>query len=235
MKLVIDERIKHRLTGMVVIVSLAVIFLPVLMKSSNHRLDENIRVSLKLPHKPALPDVVIPKQEVMFGELNVAHVDLPSLPATKSVDRVAKAKSLIEAPPKVQLAQNVQVAIAPSKIAPSKIDAPTNIVPVKKVVAVKAPVITTPVAVKTTTVAVKKSAYAVQLAAFSQQNNANALVASLRKQGFEASAQKVNGRRGVYYQVLVGKLDQKNAAMNLQKQLVHNTRLNGFVVQTAVG
>ena len=231
MKLVMDERIKHRLTGLVVIVSLAVIFLPVVMKSSNHRLDENIRVSLKLPHKPALPNVSIPKQEVMFGELNVAHVDLPTIPATPSVEKVAKAKTLVDV--------SVKEPVAVAKAEPEVIQTPKETVVAKNIsiqhevknVAIKPNKPPTVVAANK----IKSQAYAVQLAAFTKQENANTLVANLRRHGFSASSQKVAGRRGVYYQVLVGNLPQKNAAINLQKQLASSLRLHGFVVQTAVG
>ena len=37
MKFVMDERIKHRLTGLVVILSIAAIFLPEQVKKSNQR------------------------------------------------------------------------------------------------------------------------------------------------------------------------------------------------------
>ena len=37
MKLMMDERVKHRLTGVVVLVSIAVIFVPAMIKKSNKR------------------------------------------------------------------------------------------------------------------------------------------------------------------------------------------------------
>ena len=228
--MVFDERIKHRLTGLVVILSLAVIFLPVLMKSSNHRLDENIRVSLQLPHKPVLPEVVVPKQEIMFSDLNVAHVDLPKLPIAPNKELVEKAKSLTETVPEkpVQLTKAEVVAI-------EKVNTPKVIAePIKhEVKKISTNVQHSPAVAQAQNV--KKLLYAVQLASFSQQNNADALVKNLRRHGMTASYQKVSGKNGVYYQVLVGKLPQKNAAINLQKQLASDLRLNGFVVQTAIG
>ena len=79
-----------------------------------------------------------------------------------------------------------------------------------------------------------KQGYGVQLASFTQQRNAEYLVARLRKQGFVASYNKFSGKQGQFYQVVVGLVNQKNDAIDLQKKLATNMQLNGFIIKTGV-
>ncbi len=77
MKLVIDERFKHRLIGLAVILSIAAIFAPAIMKKSNQNIDGNVNVSVELPPKPAQPDVAMVEKKEMFETTKVAHVEIP--------------------------------------------------------------------------------------------------------------------------------------------------------------
>ena len=54
MKLITDERVKHRLVGLAVILSIAAIFAPAIMKKSSQRFDENVSMSLELPARPKM-------------------------------------------------------------------------------------------------------------------------------------------------------------------------------------
>ena len=66
MKLVMDEKLKHRLIGLAVIISLGAIFAPAMMKKSSQRLESNFSVNVKLPPKPLAPDVVMTDEKEMF-------------------------------------------------------------------------------------------------------------------------------------------------------------------------
>ncbi|MCW8450921.1 SPOR domain-containing protein [Legionella quinlivanii] len=95
MTLVMDERIKHRLIGLAVIISLGAIFAPAIMKKSSQRLEGPSSISIKLPPKPVLPQVTASDEETMFKSVKVAHVDIPTAnedyqPATT----IAKAEPL---------------------------------------------------------------------------------------------------------------------------------------------
>ncbi|MCX7118637.1 MAG: SPOR domain-containing protein [Legionellales bacterium] len=68
--------------------------------------------------------------------------------------------------------------------------------------------------------------FTIQLASFTQEANAQSLVNKLRLQGFAASKQ--------VYQVIVGHVKQRDQAIDLQKKLVDNTRLNGLIIKTKV-
>ena len=76
--------------------------------------------------------------------------------------------------------------------------------------------------------------FTIQLASFTQEANAQSLVNKLRLQGFAASKQIVKNPQGVVYQVIVGHVKQRDQAIDLQKILVDNTRLNGLIIKTKV-
>ncbi|MGC1182267.1 SPOR domain-containing protein [Legionella sp.] len=77
MKLVMNEKLKHRLVGFLVILSLGVIFLPAMMKKSSHHLESNFSVKVQLPPKPIPPQVAIIDEERMFKNIKVARADIP--------------------------------------------------------------------------------------------------------------------------------------------------------------
>lgn len=249
MKLVLDERMKHRLTGVMVVLAMAIIFLPDVMKKSNQHFEEKMTVSLNLPKKPHLPVVAMPNQQALFKAVNVAHVNMPSLPKVSRQSLVSKAKPLSPVKPAITLARaDTPSAVLPSKLALSDSSHGVALTPKSAPVspAVKTPepvpvkaaeakhvnltqVEKTPKAVQPS---LAKTRYAVQLASFTQQKNAEDLVNRLRTEGYKASYHAFKGQQGAFYQVLVGQLQQKEAALTLQKTLVAQVKLNGFVVKT---
>ena len=226
MKFVMDERVKHRLTGLVVILAIAAIFLPAMLKKSNQHFEENMNLSIRLPVKPIPPKVVITDKVALFQAVKVAHVDVSTKIAPPRELQIAKAEPL-----------SIKSVVPPAPIV------------AKNPIAIKAPVVTkTPIVIKDPlvrapvmkaaaatqklvhSVALKKQMYAVQLASFVQQENAKSLVTRLRSKGYVASYNKFRGKQGEFYQVLVGQLNQKDEATTLQKKLAASLQLNGFVV-----
>lgn len=224
MKFVMDERVKHRLTGVVVILSIAVIFLPAMMKKSNQHFEENVSVSLKLPNKPVPPVVSIPRQSAMLKSVKVAHVDITTAVDEPYTSSIAKAEPLSVSPAPAQAKVTMPAkALIASAVLPTKVASNKKTVLSEKIVA-------------TTSKSIQnlKQGYGVQLASFTQKRNAEYLVARLRKQGFVASYNKFNGKQGQFYQVVVGLVNQKDDAINLQKKLATNMQLNGFIIKTGV-
>ncbi len=211
MKFLMDERLKHQLTGLIVIVSAAVIFIPAMMKHSNRHFEDSMGISFKLPSKPVPPKVSIPNQNTMFQSVKASSVDMPiAIAEPPHPSTIAKAISLSQ-PPVSEIAK-IKPAIpqSPPKVA---------LVAINK---------------NTVSSVVSKINYGIQLASFSQQRNAEYLVERLRKQGFVASYKTLNGKQGLLYRVIAGHLDKKNDALNLQKKLATNMQLNGYVVKTGV-
>lgn len=217
MKFVMDDRLKHRLTGLIVIASIIAIFIPAMVKKSNQHLEDSISVAVHLPAKPTPPKVTIKDADTLFKTVKVAHVDIPPVVAKETITRVVKAeplsiKSAIPAVAKTKVNTKVEIAAVP-------------------IVRKPAPMSKKPLAVASIA---KKDAYAVQLASFSQKSNAQSLMNRLRSHGYKATYVQYQGKNGALYKVVVGKLREKEQAKLLQRQLASNMQLKGFVVKTEV-
>lgn len=238
MNIAIDERTKHRLTGLVVIIAVAIIFVPAMLKKSNQRLEENLHVSIQLPPKPAAPKVAVIEEKKIFDSVKVEKVSLPTTIEKTKTSQIARIESLA---PKATPNTSVKPV---SSITPLSIDAPAvklAVAPVEKKlvspVFVKkeekpVPFQPKPVLGQRTTAS---EAYAVQLASFSVQNNAEKLVAALRSQGFKAQYQTVKSGKGPAYKVIVGQLEDRADARALKNKLSQSTKLEGFIIKTSVG
>ncbi|CEK10872.1 SPOR domain-containing protein [Legionella hackeliae] len=248
MKLVMDERVKHRLIGLAVILSIAAIFAPAIIKKSNQRIDDNVSVSVKLPPKPALPKVAMPDEEEMFETVKVAHVEIPDVPEEVTNPALAKAESLSQLN---DIKEAVEPMVAKAKVEPAKVakQKPTIVAAATKKVSApvvkKTPVVAkakpvarpvkhAQVAKKSMTAPTGKGRYAVQLATFSKQQNADLLVSKLRAKGYKASYNKVQTAQGTVYKVIVGQGHPKEQARVLQQQLASVMQIKGFLVASGV-
>jgi DedD protein len=232
MKLVMDERVKHRLTGVVVLVSIAVIFVPAMIKKSNQRLGENITVSIKLPPKPVLPEVAMVQEKAIFNTMKVASIAVPTIAAAPPASQLASAAPAAMKLPKT----STQLA---SVIAPVK----ATVVPASKVAvqSIKAPVVKTGALPNKITQSIankvalaKEGGYVIQLASFTQQRNAEMLVNRLRTKGYKANYSKAASKQGEVYKVMVGQLNRRDDALLLQKKLADSMQLSGFIIKAEV-
>lgn len=212
MKFSLDERVKHRLVGVVVLLAVATIFLPALMKKSNYHLDEKVNISVKLPEKPQLPKVAIPDQNAMFNTIQVAHVDLPINRQQPKISNQVKAVSISKS---TNLA-NAGLIVNPAIKQVATINSSLGNISSKKLQPIK------------------KDSYVVQLASFSKQKNAELLVTELKKKGYKASYMQSEKQGDKLYKVIVGTVAHKDAAKNLQKQLSQSVKINGLIVKTGV-
>jgi DedD protein len=226
MKFLLDQRVKHRIIGVVVIASLASVFLPAMMKQSNYRFDQSTSVSIRLPPKPTAPQVAVKEEDEMFATIKAPKITLPQVKETaqlppiihaESISSAAKASPVLAKPELVTKTAISKVAVAPVNKKPTK-------VLVSKVNKVQKVVVSS----------VKKGVYFVQLASFAQQNNAKLLVSRLRNKGFKANYIKSAGKSGSLYKVMVGGSQQRQEALTLQKKLAATVQLNGFIVKTGV-
>ncbi|MBA2650564.1 MAG: SPOR domain-containing protein [Legionella sp.] len=243
MKLVMDEKLKHRLIGVAVIISLGAIFAPAIFRKSTHNL-ENINVRIAVPPKPSAPNVAIRHDEDLFKTIKIAKVDLSDDLTVKQASEIAQAERLSsELPAAPQVAKtDLGIKAEPLKIASNDLEKKailktiTKVVPQPKSHAVL--VATYKMKPKTAAIrpapSLKKDAYTVQLASFSKLANAQELINRLQAKGYKANLTKISGRQGLIYKVSVGKASNKNSALQLKNQLASVVRLNGFVVNTGI-
>lgn len=203
----LDKVVKQRMVGALVLVALAVIFLPMLFT----REDELRQVQVEAPAAPAVPalpqvqvePVAVPEPQVIPDEALAAQQ--PSAPSTP----IAPAPVVEPEPAPAPAAPQAQpVTPAPAKpvatppkaaaTAPSKVD--VNGLPVS---------------------------WSVQLASLSNRANAENLQKTLRSQGYNAYIRAADGTNRVF----VGPLIERAEAERLRDVINRQQKLKGFVVR----
>ncbi len=210
----LDNVYKQRMVGALVLVALAVIFLPMLFS----REDEQRHVTVDVPSAPqaaAMPQVQV--EPVVVPEPQV----LPegSVPADEHEPVVQQAPSTPIAPaPVVAPAPNVA-----SKPAPVAKPAPTPApVPPQPVASAKPDTSQSRVDANGLSVS-----WSVQLASLSSRESAENLQKTLRSQGYNAYIRSAEGKNRVF----VGPLIERAEADRLRDLLGRQHNLKGFVVR----
>lgn len=205
-----DINLKQRLVGAVVLVSLAVIFIPLILDGRDPAV--NYITKSNIPPKPEREFVsrVIP--------LNSSAIPQPEVVEPEVTPEPVKA--------------------APTDAAPAAVEASkTDSKPAAENVAAKEPVEAGPepvVEAKPTAIAKPKtglSAWAVQVGSFSAKNNAYALRDSLRKQGFSAFVDTLYTKDVPSFRVRVGPEIKREQADALQEKLAKVMKAKPIVVK----
>lgn len=214
----LDKAYKQRMVGALVLVALAVIFLPMLFSRQDEQ--RQVRVDAPTaPQAPALPQVqvepvVVPEpqalpQEPVPSDDEIAAQQAPSTPIAPSAP-VAPAPPAPSAPkpvtpPPAPVAKPVPAPAQPITAAPSK---PA----------------TTPSRVDANGLSVS---WSVQLASLTSRESAESLQKTLRSQGYNAYIRSADGKNRVF----VGPLIERAEADRLRDLLSRQQNLKGFVVR----
>ncbi|GAB3393685.1 SPOR domain-containing protein [Azotobacter armeniacus] len=197
----LNKRLKQRMVGALVLLALAVIFLPMLFT----RKDEVRQVVVEAPPMPKAPpaprvelDPIAVPEPMILPEEPQPSTAIAGTPAAAVPSTQASPAASASAAAKTQAA-NPTPPPAKAKVAePSRLDA--NSLPVS---------------------------WSVQLASLSNRANALALQKTLRSQGYNAYIRHVDGMNRVY----VGPLIDRSEANRLRDQLKRQHSLSGFVVR----
>ncbi|WP_411564507.1 SPOR domain-containing protein [Pseudomonas shirazensis] len=208
---VLDKGMKQRMVGALVLVALAVIFLPMLFT----REDEMRQVRVDAPEAPAMPSlpqvqvetIQVPEQQPIVEQPPVVVDESTAPPSTPSQPiSAAPSPAPVTAPapaPKVEnrapVTAPVTASVAATKpAAASKID--TNGLPVS---------------------------WSIQLASLSNRAGADNLQKTLRSQGYNAYIRSADGMNRVY----VGPLIERAEAERLRDVINRQQKLKGFVTR----
>jgi len=209
----VNIQLKQRLLGAVVLVALAVIFIPMLL-SGKGNLGGGIDGS-NIPSEPdfRLPPVpAAPKAPPVAAALAVPLGDDDEAAPPAVSDKPVPAKKVVG-----------QSAVkSPAKVA-VKTPLPPPEKPVSPPAAKAAPVRAKPAE------SGQVSGWVVQVGSFSARNNARALRDKLRKQGHASFVESVKGASGRVYRVRVGPELTKVAADKLRQRLAKEADLKGLV------
>jgi DedD protein len=210
----LDNAYKQRMVGALVLVALAVIFLPMLFS----RQDEQRQVRVEAPAAPqasavpqvqvepvavpepqSLPQEPIPSDEEIAQEQAPSMPIAPSVPVTPAAPPVVASKS-VTAPAlaKPATAQPVAPAVAIPDASQSRIDANGLSV-----------------------------SWSIQLASLASRQSAESLQKTLRSQGYNAYIRTADGKNRVF----VGPLIERAEAERLRDLLSRQQNLKGFVVR----
>ena len=210
----LDKAYKQRMVGALVLVALAVIFLPMLFS----RQDEQRQVTVEAPaapQAPALPQVQV--EPVVVPEPQA----LPQEPVP-SDDEIAQQESAVPTAP---------VAPAPAPAAKPAAPAPVPALAAKPATAPAQPITAAPGKPDTTPSRVDANglsvSWSVQLASLSSRESAEKLQKTLRSQGYNAYIRTADGKNRVF----VGPLIERAEADRLRDLLNRQQNLKGFVVR----
>ena len=216
----LDKAYKQRMVGALVLVALAVIFLPMLFS----RQDEQRQVTVEAPSAPqapavpqvqlepvAVPEPQVLPQEPVPSDDEVAEQSAPSMP-------IAAAPAPAPAPAPVPTPAPAAKPVAPAPVAKP---APA---PAQPIAAAAAKPDATQSRVDANGLSVS---WSVQLASLSSRESAESLQKTLRSQGYNAYIRSADGKNRVF----VGPLIERAEADRLRDVLSRQQNLKGFVVR----
>ena len=219
----LDKSYKQRMVGALVLVALAVIFLPMLFT----RQDEQRQVTVEAPSAPQAPampqvqvePVVVPEpqalpQEPVPSDDEIADQQAPSMP-------IAPAAPAAPATPAAPVAAAPAPAAKPVTPPPAPVAKPA---PAQPIAAAPAKPDTTQSRVDANGLSVS---WSVQLASLTSRASAESLQKSLRSQGYNAYIRTADGKNRVF----VGPLIERAEADRLRDLLGRQQNLKGFVVR----
>ncbi|TSD76189.1 SPOR domain-containing protein [Pseudomonas sp. KBS0710] len=212
----LDSAYKQRMVGALVLVALAVIFLPMLFS----RQDEQRQVVVEAPSAPQAPTmpqvqvepVVVPEpqalpEEPVPSDDEVAAQQAPAAPVQQSVPVVKPAPA--PAAPAVA-AKPAAPAPAPKPVAPQPAAPGKPDVGQSRIDPNGLPI-----------------SWSIQLASLANRESADALQKKLRAQGYNAYIRSADGKNRVF----IGPLIERAEADRLRDLLGRQQNLNGFVVR----
>ncbi|MDP4567872.1 SPOR domain-containing protein [Pseudomonas sp. LPH60] len=208
----LDKVYKQRMVGALVLVALAVIFLPMLFS----REDEQRHVTVEAPPAPqasTMPQVqvepvVVPESQVLPQE---------PVPVEESVvQQVAPSMSIAPSAPAVAPAPVVASKPAPAP-KPAPVPAPAQPIAVAKPDTSQSRIDANGLSIS----------WSVQLASLSSRESAENLQKTLRSQGYNAYIRSAEGKNRVF----VGPLIERAEADRLRDLLGRQHNLKGFVVR----
>ncbi|WP_433884973.1 SPOR domain-containing protein [Pseudomonas vranovensis] len=213
----LDKVVKQRMVGALVLVALAVIFLPMLFS----REDEMRQLRVEAPEAPAAPTlpqvqvepVQVPEPQVLPEEPLIVEQPAASVQAPSTPIAPAPAATPLPTPAPAAPA----VAAKPATPAPAKVEAK----PAATVAAA-----TKPAAGKIDANGLPVS-WSIQMASLANRASADNLQKTLRSQGYNAYIRSAEGMNRVY----VGPLIERAEAERLRDVINRQQKLKGFVVR----
>ncbi|MGB7932892.1 MAG: SPOR domain-containing protein [Gammaproteobacteria bacterium] len=198
-----DQMLKQRLIGAIVIIALAVIFIPMILEGPDDELS------------PRTQDMPPPPTIDYQTEVELEVPEESTEPAESLADTTTEQEvSAVTEPPMSQPEAVTIEAEVPAKPAEPVVAKPTS-----------------PGIPSRTATASTPGGWILQVGSFSQQDNALSLRDRLKKSGYQASVKDVKGAGGTIHRVLVGPVNDRTAAERLRDKLASEQKLAAMVLE----
>jgi len=199
-----EQKLKQRLVGAIILVSLAVIFMPIILECPD---DEWAPRNTSMPEAPRMDygvdmELALPPVETAeSGEIETREFAEPEAPA-----------AVPEVLPQVsQPAEPVKAEPPPAQPAPAPEPAPAS--------------------KKTDSLPVPPPGWYIQVGSFSQRMNAEGLRDRLTAAGHTTRLQEINIGKAVVYRVLVGPTTSRANAEQQNSRLEKQQQIKGIVIE----
>lgn len=219
-----DDGLKQRLVGAVVLVGAAVIFLPSVLDGPDL---PTTAVEVEVPPRPKF-EVIAPivkdtdkQEEAMRQRLAQERAEYSAEPEADEADKDDPSKDSIDGAGAKTVAQTTPDQQSSTKSKPSSTAKPAD---QPKQVANKSdtePKLSTPLA----------KAWTIQLASFTKKSNADELERKLVADKYRAYSEPVSTDKGTVYRVFVGPDLKKDRAEKTLQQLQNKVGLSGMIVR----
>lgn len=227
-------RIKQRVIGAIVLVSLGVIFIPMLL-NSERSLDDGMPVfGSNIPNKPAYISkkadksttpssaAIIIKSQADFDSRVMVDEHTPKLKdesvasfaKEESPTKIIPAKDSSQKSSKAAQTQEAKKKSTPNQTTAKKLTTSSEIITAKTAPTAKQPA----------------KAWAIQVGSFSERKNAFSLRNKLRSKRFTAFVDAIKTPKGNIYRVRVGPEVQRVQAEKTQQRLFKELKISGLVI-----
>jgi DedD protein len=198
-----DQMLKQRLIGAIVIIALAVIFIPMILEGPDDELSPRTQ---DMPPPP-----IIDYQ---------TEVELP-MPE----ESTESSESLADTTTDLEVSAIPEPPISKSEVVTIEAEAPVQ----QAEPSVATP--TSPAIPSRAVTSITTGGWILQVGSFSQQANALSLRDRLKKSGYQASVKDVKAAGGTIHRVLVGPVSDRAAAEKLRNKLVSEQKLTAMVLE----
>jgi len=205
-----DQMLKQRLIGAIVIIALAVIFIPMILEGPDDELS------------PRTQDMPPPPTIDYQTEVELAVPEESTEPAESLADTTMEQE--VSAIPEPTMSQPEPPMSQPE---PATIEAEAPAKQTKPDVAKPA----SPAIPSGAATSIAQGDWILQVGSFSQQANALSLRDRLKKSGYQASVKNVKGAGGTIHRVLVGPVSDRPAAERLRDKLASEQKLTAMVLE----
>jgi DedD protein len=205
-----EQKLKQRRVGAIILVSLAVIFIPIILEGPD---DEWSPRNPSIPEAPRMDYGV--DMELALPPVETAEPGEPESLEPAEPEAPAAVPAVV--PPVAQPAEPVKSEPPPAKPAPSPAPAP-------------APVATT-ADKKTDSLPVPPPGWYIQVGSFSQRMNAEGLRDRLTAAGHTTRLQTINIGKAQVYRVLVGPATSRAIAEQQNSRLEKQQQIKGMVIE----